>query len=57
MSQCKKGGIGVNSSFSWWGLYLDKNRHILTLPDRWFLDDQFVIDGYYFNGVQKISIA
>jgi hypothetical protein len=55
MSQCKRGGIGVNSSFSWWGLYLDKNREHLILPDRWFVDPAFVIDGYYFNGTQKLS--
>ena len=55
MSQCKQGGIGVNSSFSWWGLYLDKSRPWLSLPDHWFNDPNMVTDGFYFPGVQKLS--
>jgi hypothetical protein len=38
MSQCLRGGIAPNSTFSWWGLYLDRKRPLLCLPDTWFLD-------------------
>lgn len=39
MAQCS-GGIGVNSSFSWFGGYLcnmnSNNNAIITLPNKWF---------------------
>jgi glycosyl transferase family 25 len=34
MSKCK-GGICANSSFSWWGAYLNKARKII-IPSKWF---------------------
>ena len=55
MSKCGGGGIGVNSSFSWWGLYLDKSRKNLILPDRWFNDTRFVTNGFYFPEVIKVE--
>ena len=36
MKSCKKGGIAANSSFSWWGLYLDTSRSSLLMPCTWF---------------------
>jgi hypothetical protein len=38
MSQCNHGGVAANSTFSWWGLFLDRARPLLCLPDTWFLD-------------------
>jgi hypothetical protein len=55
MSQCGQGGIGVNSSFSWWGLYLNRDRPHLYLPDKWFNDQRFNISGFYFPQCQKLS--
>ena len=36
MSQCSKGGICSNSSFSWWGSYLNfNNSKIVVMPRQW----------------------
>lgn len=36
MSKCKKGGICANSSFSWWGSWLNKNENKkVFMPSRW----------------------
>ena len=43
MSQCK-GGICANSSFSWWGGYLNKSRQII-IPSKWFNDPNYYTDG------------
>jgi hypothetical protein len=55
MSQCKKGGIAANSSFSWWGLYLDKTRHHLYLPNKWYNSAELYTDGYYFKEATIIN--
>jgi len=56
MSQCAKGGIGVNSSFSWWGLYLNKNRPNLIIPNRWFPHNNVYQQGYGFPEATVIEI-
>lgn len=39
MSQCK-GGIGCNSTFSWWGGYIASQKDIIvTYPDKWVSAD------------------
>lgn len=53
MSKCK-GGICANSSFSWWGAYLNKKRKLI-MPSRWYNDEKMYIDGYYFNGVTRLN--
>jgi len=37
ISMCNKGGIGSNSSYSWWGGYLNTNiNKIVIYPNKWF---------------------
>jgi hypothetical protein len=36
MAHCAKGGVAANSSFSWWGLYLNTSRKHLLMPSVWF---------------------
>jgi len=55
MSSCTYGGICANSSFSWWGAYLNPNRTIV-MPDKWFNTNGFYIEGYYFSGVRKCRV-
>jgi glycosyl transferase family 25 len=54
MSQCA-GGICANSSFSWWGAYLNPTRKIV-MPDRWFADPNLSTVGYYFPGVIRCQV-
>jgi Glycosyl transferase family 11 len=55
MSRCSRGGICANSSFSWWGAFLNPNR-LIVMPDTWFNDPSLYIKGYYFPGVIKVAI-
>jgi len=54
MSQCK-GGICANSSFSWWGAYLNKNRK-LVLPSMWYTGVPWYTQGYYFPEATVIDV-
>lgn len=55
MSQCGFGGICANSSFSWWGAYLNRNR-LLILPSKWFNDLSYYTKGFYFDGCTIIDV-
>ena len=55
MANCIRGGICANSSFSWWGAFLNPNRTIV-MPDKWFNDPNLRSDGYYFPGVIKCFV-
>lgn len=49
MSLCSKGGICANSSFSWWGSYLNPCDHkTVIMPKQWINLDR-PIDIYYEN--------
>ena len=54
MSQCA-GGICANSSFSWWGAFLNPHRKIV-MPDRWYPHNEVATEGYYFPGVIKCPV-
>jgi hypothetical protein len=54
MSKCK-GCICANSSFSWWGAYMNPNRPIY-FPNKWFNDPRIDTSGYYFNGCRMVDV-
>jgi hypothetical protein len=55
MSKCS-GGICANSSFSWWGAYLNPNRKLI-LPSKWFNDiAPYATSGYYFNECTIVEV-
>jgi hypothetical protein len=53
MSQCGA-CICANSSFSWWGAYLNSERPIF-MPSRWF-NDSTMEANYYFQDTCKINV-
>jgi len=54
MSRCR-GGICANSSFSWWGAYLNRTRKLI-LPSKWYTDMSLYTGGYYFNEATILDV-
>lgn len=54
MSKCK-GGICANSTFSWWGAFLNTNRK-LVIPSKWFNHPSLNTSGYYFKEATVLEV-
>ena len=51
MSKCVKGGICGNSTFAWWGSYLNQNSNkIVIFPNKW-INTGAIIDIYYEGSI------
>lgn len=56
MSKCGFGGISANSSYGWWGLYLNTDRPYLIIPERWYPHDELQQDGYEFKEATVLKL-
>jgi hypothetical protein len=54
MSECAA-CICANSSFSWWGAYLNPDR-LICMPSRWVNTESLETSGYYFPGATIVNV-
>jgi hypothetical protein len=55
MSLCSKGGVCCNSSFSWWGSYLNESKGKTVLfPSKWV--NTYWKNDIYYKGSTIIEI-
>ncbi len=56
MKLCSVGGICPNSSFSWWGSWLNENpEKIITLPSKW-CNHTLIFDDIHYDDAVVISV-
>jgi hypothetical protein len=55
LAWCRDGGICANSTFSWWGAFLNPGR-TLVLPSKWFTVRSLPIQGYFFPGSLTVPV-
>lgn len=51
MSMCEKGGIGTNSSYSWWGGWLNDDKNKLVLYLKYWLKDKNEYDVHWEGSI------
>ena len=57
MARCGKGGICSNSSFSWWGSYLNKNDDKkVFMPRKWLNTETQNFQDIYYDGVTVVDV-
>lgn len=58
MAACQRGGICPNSTFSWWAAWIGHTQRTrrYVIPDRWFNDPSIYVEGYYFPGVDVLTV-
>lgn len=57
MSKCHAGGICTNSSFSWWGSYLNNNENKQVFMPFPFLNGKKTrFDDIYYTGVEQVKV-
>lgn len=56
MAACGRGGVAANSSFSWWGLYLNGARPHMYIPERYFPHNEVYDRGYDFPGAVRLAL-
>ena len=56
MANCQKGCICANSTFSWWGSFLNQTGSKIYMPKTWFKNDINYYDELYFENVHVVDI-